>query len=120
MFGLPFLTKQNWLSRQEVINQKYLEGFGESLPTSPIKIELWLRGTSISSHATQQVRWTPADLELFPEDNKRYEIIDGALFVTRAPHLRHQGVADAICAELRAWSKRSKASEVFTGVGLVF
>lgn len=84
------------------------------------KIELWLRGTSMSSFAAQQVRWTTADLELFPDDSKRYEIIDGELFVTRAPHLRHQGVADAICAELQFWSKQSKLGEAFTGVGLVF
>lgn len=32
-----------------------------------------------------RVRWTTADLELFPDDGKRYEIIDGELIVTRAP-----------------------------------
>jgi len=37
-----------------------------------------------------QMRWTSADLELLPEDGKRYEIIDGDLFVTRAPHSKHQ------------------------------
>jgi Uma2 family endonuclease len=39
---------------------------------------------------TEKVRWTTADLDLFPEDGKRYEIIDGELFVTRAPHWKHQ------------------------------
>ena len=33
------------------------------------------------------VRWTIADLELFAGDrNNCYEIVDGELFVTRAPH----------------------------------
>ena len=74
----------------------------------------------MSPTATKRVLWTTSDLELFPDDDKRYEIIDGELFVTRAPHLRHQGVADAICTELRIWSKRSKLGNAFTGVGLVF
>jgi Uma2 family endonuclease len=40
-----------------------------------------------------QVRYTYADLEAFPEgDGKRYEIIDGELFVTPSPILRHQEV----------------------------
>ena len=74
----------------------------------------------MSPRATERVVWTTADLELFPDNDRRYEIIDGALFVTRAPHLRHQGIADALCTELRNWSKRSQQGNAFTGVGLVF
>ncbi|RMD69003.1 MAG: Uma2 family endonuclease, partial [Cyanobacteria bacterium J149] len=32
------------------------------------------------------MKWTSADLELLPENDYRYEIIDGELYVTRAPH----------------------------------
>jgi hypothetical protein len=32
---------------------------------------------------SEQVRWTVADLEGFPDNGNRYEIIDGELFVTR-------------------------------------
>src|ERR1044072_5630002 len=39
--------------------------------------------------------WTVADLERMPDDGQRYEVIDGELFVTPAPALRHQ---DAIAA----------------------
>jgi len=59
----------------------------------------------MSPLASEKVRWTTADLELFPDDGKRYEIIDGKLFVTRAPHWRHQNVADNVCAELKNWSR---------------
>lgn len=34
----------------------------------------------------ERIHWTTADLELLPESNNRYEIIDGELLVTRAPH----------------------------------
>src|SRR5262249_1604689 len=43
---------------------------------------------------------TYADLERFPEDNLRREIIDGELFVTAAPVLRHQVVVAFLTAEL--------------------
>ncbi len=42
---------------------------------------------------TDRMRWTSADLELLPQDDRRYEIIDGELLVTRAPHWGHQKAA---------------------------
>src|SRR5688500_2532266 len=36
--------------------------------------------------------YTYEDLQAFPEDNLRREIIDGEQFVTAAPRVRHQGV----------------------------
>lgn len=35
-------------------------------------------------------RWTVEDLDRLPDDGNRYEIIDGALYVTPAPSLSHQ------------------------------
>jgi hypothetical protein len=40
------------------------------------------------------IRWTITDLEGFPDDEtKRYEIIDGELFVSTQPHAEHQATA---------------------------
>lgn len=36
--------------------------------------------------------WTSADLALLPDKGKRYEIVDGKLLVTPAPHWKHQKV----------------------------
>lgn len=41
-----------------------------------------------------ELRFTMTDLELLPEDGNRYEIIDGALYVTRQPEWKHQFVSD--------------------------
>lgn len=70
--------------------------------------------------ATDRVIWTTADLELLPDNGNRYEIIDGELFVTRAPHFQHQRIADRICALLNAWSEETQLGEAATGIGIVF
>ena len=66
--------------------------------------------------------WTTADLEALPDDGgwKRYEIINGELFVTRAPHIRHQGVAGRICFELEYWSRQTQLGEPFQAPGVIF
>src|SRR5438094_10145324 len=45
-------------------------------------------------------QYTYADLERFPEDNLRREIIDGELIVTAAPATRHQQVVMTLAGEL--------------------
>ena len=70
--------------------------------------------------STNQVRWTISDLEGFPDNSNRYEIIDGELFVTRAPHFDHQDVAGAIYAELRAWSKKKQLGKAVMTPGVIF
>lgn len=69
---------------------------------------------------SEQVRWTIADLEGFPDNGNRYEIIDGELFVTRAPQLDHQDAAGAIYAELRTWSLQSGIGKPFLTPGVIF
>ena len=75
----------------------------------------------MQSTTTNPIRWTIADLVIFEGDRaNRYEIIDGELFVTRAPHLDHQDVAGAIYAELRAWSLQSGLGKPFMTPGVIF
>jgi Uma2 family endonuclease len=70
---------------------------------------------------SDQVRWTTSDLELLTTDEwKRYEIIDGELFVTRAPHWRHQRTGGNIYLELEIWSRSSKLGEPITTPGIIF
>jgi Uma2 family endonuclease len=74
----------------------------------------------MSSTASEKIRWTTADLELFPDDGQRYEIIDGELFVTRAPHWKHQNVGDNVCTQLKLWSRETGLGDAATGVGIIF
>jgi len=45
-------------------------------------------------------RYTVADLERFPDDGQRYELLDGLLLVTPSPGLDHQLVATRLAATL--------------------
>jgi Uma2 family endonuclease len=69
---------------------------------------------------SDRVRWTTADLELLPDNGTRYEIIDGELFMTRAPRWKHQRTADRICAILNGWSDETKLGEATTTPGIIF
>jgi Uma2 family endonuclease len=69
---------------------------------------------------SKQLRWTISDLEGFPENGNRYEIIDGELFVTRAPHLDHQDSAGALYAALLSWSLESGLGKPFFTPGVIF
>jgi Uma2 family endonuclease len=67
----------------------------------------------------QRVHWTTSDLELLPESSNRYEIIDGKLFVTRAPHWGHQKAGGNIYAELRDWSIATGWGEAVQAPGVI-
>jgi hypothetical protein len=49
-----------------------------------------IKSVFMSQTISDKLRFTTADLELLPENGDRYEIIDGELFMTRAPHWGHQ------------------------------
>jgi len=57
-----------------------------------------------------------------PDDGgwKRYEIIDGELFVTLAPHIRHQGAAGKLHTRLEKWSEITGLGNAFQTPGVIF
>ena len=66
-------------------------------------------------------RWTSADLDAFPDDDgKRYEIIDGELFVSTQPHFYHQLVCGNIHALLKTWSDKTQLGRPIFAPGLIF
>jgi Uma2 family endonuclease len=69
---------------------------------------------------SEQVRWTIDDLEGFPDNSNRYEIIDGELFVTRSPHIAHQFVVGAVHSELINWSRESQLGMAAIAPGVIF
>jgi Uma2 family endonuclease len=65
-------------------------------------------------------RWTAADLEGLPDDGNRYELIDGELHVTSAPHVWHQVVVGNVAMALQVWSKQTAGGLTISGPGVIF
>src|SRR5215213_7377526 len=67
-------------------------------------------------------RWTLADIEALPDDGgwTRYEIIDGELYVSRAPSDEHQDATTSACGELYIWNRQTGLGSVLQGPGLIF
>ncbi|HEX4951005.1 MAG TPA: Uma2 family endonuclease [Blastocatellia bacterium] len=69
---------------------------------------------------TTALRWTSADLETLPDDGKRYEIIDGELFMSRSPHYEHQRACTRIGRKLDDWCEQIRLGEAVIGPGIIF
>ncbi|MGI9166420.1 MAG: Uma2 family endonuclease [Pyrinomonadaceae bacterium] len=63
---------------------------------------------------------TVTDLDACPDDNNRYELIEGELFVSRAPRLPHQLVAQNIQVALVNYLRGNQIGTVVPGAGAVF
>lgn len=70
--------------------------------------------------ATQEIRWTTADLALVPDDGKRYELIDGVICMSKQPHWHHQDTCFNICRALNVWSEGSGLGRALIAPGLIF
>lgn len=68
----------------------------------------------------EQLLWTSADLELMPDNGNRYEIINGELFVTRAPHWKYQTTCGNFYAQLKVWSDQTNLGYTAVGAGVIF
>lgn len=65
-------------------------------------------------------RWTSADLEQFPDDPAlRYEIIDGELYVSKAPNWYHQVISERISRALGNWSDATDSGETVSAPGVI-
>src|SRR2546425_3560035 len=58
-------------------------------------------------------RLTYDDYCLLPDDGKRYEIIDGELFVTPSPRTAHQKIVTRLTRFLSAFAEDANLGEVF-------
>lgn len=66
------------------------------------------------------LRWTSQDLEILPDDGKRYEIIDGELYISKQPHLDHQLVCTRVWELLQVWSRQTRSGIAVSEPGVIF
>jgi Uma2 family endonuclease len=63
---------------------------------------------------------TVADLDAMPDDGNRYEIIEGELFVSRSPNLKHQRVSRNLLAAFIVFLDRNPIGEILPTPGVIF
>jgi Uma2 family endonuclease len=69
--------------------------------------------TLIAPQATPaQGEWTYEEYLQLPDDGRRYEIIEGVLYVTNAPSADHQYTVTEVAGELRNFVKLHKLGQV--------
>lgn len=86
--------------------------------TLPFEIDKLTRAAERDTMKT--LRWTIHDLELLPDDGKRYEIIDGELYVSKQPDWQHQLVCGKVFSLLERWSEQSEAGSANLGPEIIF
>ena len=67
-----------------------------------------------------ELRFTIHDAELLAEEGKRYEIIDGELYVSTQLHWRHQLACARFTRALGEWDDRSGAGVTIPAPGVIF
>ncbi|HEX6182414.1 MAG TPA: Uma2 family endonuclease [Pyrinomonadaceae bacterium] len=65
-------------------------------------------------------KFTSADLALLPYDGRRYEVIEGDLYVSRQPSYEHQYTCNRLGRFLDVWNDGAQAGVVLPAPGLVF
>ena len=66
------------------------------------------------------IRWTSTDLKALPDDGKRYEIIDGELFVSKQPTWHHQHTCVRLAVVWHEWDPSGSHGRVNLAPGLIF
>jgi Uma2 family endonuclease len=62
---------------------------------------------------------TIADLEIMPDDENRYELMEGEIIVSRAPGLTHQRVLTNLLTIIKNYLAQNPLGEVFATPGVI-
>jgi Uma2 family endonuclease len=63
---------------------------------------------------------TVDDLDLMPDDGNRYEVIEGEIFMSRAPGLTHQLISGNLFAEFKFYLRQNPIGQVIATPGVIF
>jgi Uma2 family endonuclease len=70
--------------------------------------------------ANEELLMTVSDLDSMPEDGNRYEVIEGELFVSKAPGVPHQTVSMSLSGIFLDFLKLNRIGRVLATPGLIF
>ena len=63
---------------------------------------------------------TVSDLDLMPDDENRYELFEGELFVSRAPGLPHQTVLANLLTLIKVFLTKKPLGKIWPTPGVIF
>ena len=64
---------------------------------------------AMSATTQQKTKYTYQDYLLFPNDGKRYELVEGERYVTPSPRTKHQKISGNLYGQLFEFVKRNKS-----------
>jgi Uma2 family endonuclease len=76
--------------------------------------------TEVTMAANEELLMTVSDLDFMPEDGNRYEVIEGELFVSKAPGVPHQTVSMNLSGIFLDFLKLNPIGRVLATPGLIF
>lgn len=62
---------------------------------------------------------TLADLDATPDDGNRYELIDGEIYMSRAPNIFHQDIILNLAFAIRTYLLSNNIGRVMSGIGVI-
>src|SRR5215472_6564253 len=68
----------------------------------------------------ESLPWSSRDLEFLPDNGKRYEIVDGELYVSDPFLWEHQLISAELCKLLNIWSKQTSRGVANSAPGVIF
>ena len=82
------------------------------LPSADVRLYSPGRGLHCMGMPAAETEWTVDMVRAIPDDNNRYEVVDGELFVTPAPSWRHGDVVAELFLILSDYVKRNSVGHV--------
>lgn len=80
----------------------------------------WKHEVEVALSAKVDPILTVADLDLMPDDDNRYELFEGEVFVSRAPGLPHQRVLSNLLVLFELHLKDHPVAKVWPNPGVIF
>ena len=80
----------------------------------------WKHEVEVTLSAKVDPILTVADLDLMPDDDNRYELFEGEIFVSRAPGLPHQTVLANLLTLIRVFLTKHPIGKTWPTPGVIF
>jgi Uma2 family endonuclease len=84
------------------------------MSAAAIVLELPVRTQTSVQTPVQRKVWTYEDYLNLPDDGRRYEIIEGVLYVSNAPDIEHQFAVSELLLQLGLFAKQQQLGYVLT------